>query len=194
MRTRLFGQKLIFDCSFDASMSHQEIQSAGRQLYYCFENNRNFKTPFDIHLCNMNPDSKTLKHLKKHIPNVLDEKILLPIHQQCFTELFPAERLVYLSPDSENVLTDFKADDIFIVGTIVDKGPCQRLSLAKAKSLGVRHARLPLEKYVQLVPGVSKRFNFMTMIGILQEWMMTRDWEKAFRNIPWRKLADPTNK
>lgn len=173
-------------------MSHQEIQSAGRQLFYCFGQNRAYKTPFDIHLCNMSPDSKTLKTLKKHIPKVLDKKYLLPIHQECFTKLFPVERLVYLSPDSENVLTDFNADDIFIVGTIVDKGRCEQLSLAKAKSLGIRHARLPLESYVHLKPGVSKRFSFMTMTDVLHKWMETRDWEKAFSCIPWRKVADPS--
>lgn len=174
-------------------MSHHEIQSAGRQLSFCFANNRAHRKPFDIHLCNMNPDSKTLKCLQKYIPNVSDQTFPLSIHQKCFTELFPIERLVYLSPDSENVLTDFNGDDIFIVGTIVDKGPCERLSLAKAKSLGVRHARLPIDNYVHLAPGVSKRFNFMTMTDILQKWKETRDWAKAFSKIPWRKLADPPN-
>lgn len=192
MRARLFGQKLIFDCSFDESMTRQEVQSAGRQLHYCYGNNRRLKDPFDMHLCNVNMRGGTMHWLQRHMPNILEKNCLFPVHEKCSTELFPLERLVYLSPDSNNVLTNYNFDDIFIVGAIVDKGPCQHLSLAKAKSLGVRHARLPLDEYVRIKSGVSKRFSFLTMLNILHEWKQTQDWKKAFERISKEKLAEPT--
>lgn len=171
-------------------MSHQETKSAGRQLHYCFSKNRRHKNPFDIHLCNVNMNGQTLKWLQKHIPNILEKKHLMGIHEKCFTELFPAERLVYLSPDSENELTEYNADDIFIVGAIVDTGCCQPLSLARAKSLGVRHVRLPLDIYVRMAPGAKKRFTLDTMTKILLEWKESRNWKKAFKHIE-NKLAEP---
>lgn len=161
-------------------MSDIEIKSVGRQLHYCFAFNRRHKMPFDMHLCNMNMSGGTLHWLQKHIPTVLDATFPLSIHEKCFTELFPRERLVYLSPDSDNVLTEYNADDIFVVGTIVDKGTCQKLSLAKAKSLGVRHARLPLDTHVRLACGAGKEFTLNAMTSILLEWKETQDWKKAF--------------
>ena len=37
-------------------------------------------------------------------------------------DLFPAERMVYLSPDSNNDLQKFNPDDIYVIGGIIDKG------------------------------------------------------------------------
>lgn len=192
MRARLFGPKLIFDCSFDATMSKMEIKSAGRQLNVCFSENRRSREPFDLHLCNVdkNSDNGTLHWLQRHNPSVLDTKCPLSVHEKCFTELFPLERLVYLSPDSDNALTEYNADDIFIVGVIVDRGPYEKLSLAKAKRLGIRHASLPLDTNVRLTSGTSKRFTLNTMTKILWTWKETRDWKKALNIVNLqRKLA-----
>lgn len=193
MRASLFGQKMIFDCSFDETMSHIELKSNGRQLHYCFAWNRRQKKPFDFHLCNMNMSihEGTMHWLQKHIPTVSQTKFPLTIHEKCFTELFPRERLIYLSPDSEHDLIEYDGDDIFVVGAIVDKGPCQKLSLAKAKSLGLRHARLPFERHVRFTPGANKRLTLVTLTKVLSNWKETRDWKKAFEHLRPDRLAGP---
>lgn len=162
-------------------MTEVELKSAGRQLHYSFAYNRRIKEPFDVHLCNVNSSSGTLHWLKKHVPNVLDASCPLSIHEQCFTELFPLDRLLYLSPDSDEDLAEYNANDILIVGAMVDKGPCQHLSLAQAKRLGIRHARLPLSKFVNFASGQSKRLTLNAMTSILLKWKDTNDWREAFR-------------
>ena len=37
-------------------------------------------------------------------------------------DLFPRDKLVYLSPDSRNDLNHYNEDDIYVIGGIVDKG------------------------------------------------------------------------
>lgn len=38
-----------------------------------------------------------------------------------YTELFPLEKLVYLTPDSNKVLSSIEADKIYIIGGLVDE-------------------------------------------------------------------------
>ena len=40
---------------------------------------------------------------------------------ECVTRVFPKERLVYLSPDSPNVLTEYSHEDVYILGALIDK-------------------------------------------------------------------------
>lgn len=41
-------------------------------------------------------------------------------HEQPFYEVFDKSQLVYLSPDSPNVLEDLKANEIYVIGGLVD--------------------------------------------------------------------------
>ena len=63
-------------------------------------------------------------------------------------DLFPKERLVYLSPHARDELTDIHPDDVLIIGGFVDKSYQKPVSLARAKKLGIRAAKLPLDRYI----------------------------------------------
>lgn len=191
-RAQLFGIKIIFDCSYDKKMNDIEKQATGRQLHFCFAANRQHKHPFNMYFCNIDVSGKTVKSLQKHIPTVFDKSFPLNVQQECYTQLFPHERLLYLTPDSDNELLAYDPNDIYIIGAIVDKGPCQPLSLAKAKQLNIRHARLPLEKYKSWTTGSSKRLSLDVMLKILLDFKETRDWNKALVHIPRRKIEPET--
>ena len=64
---------------------------------------------------------------------------------KCHTELFSRQELVYLSPDSRNELV-YNADDVYVIGGLVDLTFIKNASLGKAKSQKIRHAKLPLER------------------------------------------------
>ena len=53
--------------------------------------------------------------------------------------------IVYLSPDAEDTLAEFSEDKIYVIGGIVDKNPKTGLTYSKAKSLGIRVEKLPLD-------------------------------------------------
>ena len=48
-------------------------------------------------------------------------KWLIHRHDQPVEKVFPPEAIVYLSPDAEHVLDDLNANDVYVVGGIVDR-------------------------------------------------------------------------
>ena len=49
------------------------------------------------------------------------DDFLWHVTTDCVTRTFPREKLVYLSPDSPNVLQEYSHDDIYILGALIDK-------------------------------------------------------------------------
>ena len=60
---------------------------------------------------------------------------------------YPKDKMVYLSADAEETLTELKDDEVYVIGGIVDRNRYKYLTLNKAKwkkECRVR-TRLPLE-------------------------------------------------
>lgn len=62
-----------------------------------------------------------LKHMEKLIPTMYDPNFVMNIHAESYLDMFPKERLVYLTPHCREVLREYDHDDIYIIGAIVDK-------------------------------------------------------------------------
>lgn len=170
LKAMLFDQKLIIDCSYDKYMNQNEASKAGEQLKLLFCENRLHEEPFDLHFCNFDFNSVTSKALQKSIPTVLDENFPLNIHTESITEKFHKElnNLVYLTPHCRNYLNEYSHDDIYIIGGMVDKTNKEHFSLAKAKRLGIRMARLPLDRYLECSQS-RESLNIIQMVKILLE-------------------------
>lgn len=175
---------LVFDCGFCETMTKLEIKDTARQIKYAFSMNRLHGRPFVMHLCNMDPQSLLWRELEMQMRNF--SKLPLKVHTVDITEVFPKEQLVYLSPDAEDVLTDFNVNDRYIVGSIVDKGTQMPLTLAKAKKLQIRAARLPLHKFIKFHS--HKTLTLDQMVGIMLEWKTSNNWKKALGFVPARKI------
>ena len=67
--------------------------------------------------------------------------------KDCFTQRFPLERLVYLSPDAPEVASEWRHDDVYIVGGVVDKGGGDKMTLSKIKKMGIRSQRFDIDRY-----------------------------------------------
>lgn len=184
-----FGTQLIFDCSYDQHMNSREAINAAKQLMLVFAENRMHNSPFDLHFCNVNNQGTTMQYLKRHIPTLDEPWFPLNIHNECFTKRFPKEKLVYLTPHTKNDLVEFNHDDIYIIGAMVDKINNEPLSLAKAKKLGLRMARLPLDRYLQWGSGSGKSLTLNQMTSILLHQKETNDWRKSLDVVPRRKLV-----
>lgn len=57
-------------------------------------------------------------------------------------------KLVYLTADSENLLTVLDPTDVYIIGGIVDRNRYVNLTLDRANEQGIRHGRLPIGDHV----------------------------------------------
>lgn len=126
------------------------------------------------------------KILLKNIPTIETPAFPASVSDKSFAELFPKEKLVYLTPDSNNELSEFNDEDIYIVGAIVDKSESKPWTLSKAKRLGIRTAKLPLDAFATWKKG-SKSLTINNMVEILHELKTTGDFRAAFRHLPTRK-------
>uniref|UniRef100_T1GKH3 RNA (guanine-9-)-methyltransferase domain-containing protein 1 n=1 Tax=Megaselia scalaris TaxID=36166 RepID=T1GKH3_MEGSC len=185
-----FGEKIVIDCSYDDHMNRHEAVNTAKQLGLCFAENRMHDEPFDLHYCNANLDKLTMQTVKRQIPTMLDPDFPMNVHRECFTDIFPKENLVYLTPHCRTDLLHYNPDDIYIIGGIVDKVSNEPVSLAKAKRLGLRMARLPLDRYLTWGAGSGKSLTLNQMVNILLDLKKTKDWNYALRHVPKRKIVD----
>ncbi|KAM9389121.1 tRNA methyltransferase 10 homolog C [Phaethornis superciliosus] len=186
-QSMVFGQPLVFDMSYENDMSVREVANTVRQLVLSEGSNRRSVDPFHIHFCNLKGGSLYHKEFIKHYREAWD-KLLVTVTDQCYTEIFPKDKLIYLTADSPKVMKTFDHDKVYIIGSMVDKSIKTGVSLARAKRLGLETAALPLEKYLLWNSG-AKNLTLDQMMHILLTLKDTGDWKKALEFVPKRKYC-----
>ncbi|CAG9770124.1 unnamed protein product [Ceutorhynchus assimilis] len=187
-----FGQKLAIDCGYDQNMTKRENQYTAKQLNLLFAENRCNHDPFDIHYVNLNKESELTKMFYKHVPTMFDKEFPMNSHEKSYLDLFPKQKLVYLTPHCREEMGSFDHDAIYIVGAIVDKVNHEPLSLAKAKREGITMRKFPLDRYLQWGSGSGKSLTINQCVAILLDLKDTGNWNYALRHVPRRKLSDTT--
>lgn len=178
--------KIIIDCSFDKNLSKKHSCIISRQIINGFADNRKNRLPFNMHCSNVDMNTILMKEANKMMPNLM--KSPLEMHTEDVGDLYPRDKLVYLSQHSPNVLTKYNPNDIYIIGALVDKGFEGPITLGRAKELQIRHAWLPLARYISW--GCADRglpLNILIQI-LLNVKNNGGDWTKAFQHVPARKI------
>ncbi|NWV97991.1 TM10C methyltransferase, partial [Machaerirhynchus nigripectus] len=191
-QSMIFGQPLVFDMSYEKEMSVREVTNTVRQIVLSESCNRRSVDPFHIHFCNFKDDSLYHREFIKQYREAWG-KLLITVTDQCYTEIFPKDKLIYLTADSPKVMKTFDHDKIYIVGSMVDKSIKTGVSLARAKRLGLETAALPLDKYLLWSTG-AKNLTLDQVMHILLTLKDTADWEKALEFVPKRKYCSFVNK
>ena len=170
MRASLFGQKIVVDCSYEPMMTGLERNKTAKGIKRVYSENRTHRTPLDLHFCGAQLDSPVFRNLSGQLPKLFKNLSLTKLHTECFSEIFPKEKLVMLTPDSD---TEFGYDPnaIYVVGGLVDLGRNEPVTLAKAKRLGIRTARFPLD-FLPFREGDTKELTMSTSINIIRECQM----------------------
>ncbi|KIK67622.1 hypothetical protein GYMLUDRAFT_154603 [Collybiopsis luxurians FD-317 M1] len=185
-----FGGKVVLDLGFDKLMSEKEINSLSSQLAYTYSANRNSAYPFTL-LCT-SVEGRTRDRLEA----INDAAYKRWSHTEWWQdELHPKKQnIVYLTADSEEEIEELRPDEIYIIGALVDHNRYKNLTLEKAKSQSIRHARLPIGKYVSSLP-TRKVLTVNQVFEIMLKWVETRNWEEAFHCIiPKRKFLESGKK
>nr|XP_004670499.2 tRNA methyltransferase 10 homolog C [Jaculus jaculus] len=180
-----FGQPLVFDMAYDKYMKPKELNNTISQLLECEGWNRRDVDPFHIYFCSLKVDGVYHTELAKRYGEKWD-KLLLTATEKSHVDLFPKNKIIYLTADSPNVMTTFKHDKIYVIGSFVDKDLQPGTSLAKAKRLNLATECLPLDKYLQWSIG-NKNLTLDQMIRILLCLKNTGSWEEALKFVPRRK-------
>merc|ERR1712112_128405 len=150
------------------SLLYREIQNA-------YGLNRNHPSPYALHFTNVTPEIEAILQHVMSIPDLRAPELPIQVTEQDHLDLFDADRLVYLSPDSRNDLMRVSDDDIYVIGALINKSEDDRgpLTLAKAKRLKIRHARFPIKR----------------TIGMNCEMNAYNDWFFACRWVPARYMV-----
>ncbi|NXU11764.1 TM10B methyltransferase, partial [Pardalotus punctatus] len=104
---------------------------------------------------------------------------------ESYLDLFPLDAIVYLTPDSENVLEDIDPDKVYVLGGLVDESIHKQLTLRRAQEQSLQTARLPIREYMVKAPN-SRNYHSETLainqvFDILSTYYETRSWPAALR-------------
>jgi len=180
-----FGQPLVFDLGQDYHMNSEESNSFVNQMRDIYSLNRAQWEPFQLHLCNYNPQSPGHRDI---IESEEYGGYLWNVSEDCFTRLFPPERIVYLSPDAPEVATEWRHDDVYVIGGVVDKtGVGGTMTLSKIKRLGLRSVRFDIDRYFK-----KKQAPLLTLDVVFAALLDARDtdgnWLYSYRHFPRRMV------
>lgn len=144
-----WGQPLVIDMQFLSLMNFKNAKSLiCKEVQHGMSRNRESRFPFALYFCNFSSTCDKCNYLLKSIPTIMNDDYPVIVTEKDYVDCFPRERLVYLTPDSSNELITYDTNDIFVVGAVMDAGEYLPRTLAQAKKDGVRHARLPTNRYV----------------------------------------------
>jgi len=104
------------------------------------------------------------------------------------TSVFEPSEIVYLSPDSENLLDEIDDSKVYVIGGIIDHDVISNVSLDFATKNKIQTARLPIKENIEL-------FNASTVLTVNQVFdiLVSRQqglaWTDIFEeHLPKRKL------
>lgn len=183
----MFGQTLVFDLDYEQEMTRRELINAADQLQEVYAANRANSDPFNLVFCNLKEEGDYRKQLHKAMGHLGRPGCLVTVTEKSYLDLYPKEKLVYLTPDARQPLR-YSDDAIYIIGAMVDLGSQKPISMARAKRQGINFARLPLDEYLHWGQSSSKTLALQHMTKILLDMKATKNWSKAFDSIPRRKL------
>ncbi|KAM4611763.1 tRNA methyltransferase 10 homolog B [Polymixia lowei] len=175
------GPKLCVDLSMTDCMSDKEISRLSGQLRRLYGSNRKTNRPFHLFLTDLREDSRLYRECLRMNDGFLD--YVIDITEESCLDLFPSEKVIYLTPDAEEALERMDADKVYILGGLVDESVQKKISFLRARELSVRTARLPIEEYMMKKNNPknfhSKILAVNQVFDILLTFCDTGSWTKA---------------
>ncbi|KFQ21339.1 tRNA methyltransferase 10 B, partial [Merops nubicus] len=86
--------------------------------------------------------------------------------EESYLDLFPLDAIVYLTPDSENVLEDIDPNKVYVLGGLVDESIHKKLTLQRAREQCLHTVRLPIREY--MVKSVNAKNYYSETLAINQ--------------------------
>ncbi|XP_035743621.1 tRNA methyltransferase 10 homolog A-like isoform X2 [Vespa mandarinia] len=176
---------VTIDLSFDDLMIDKDIAKLIKQILRCYTLNRRAIAPLQFSLTSFNGKSK--KEMEKHNGY---EHWDVKFELDSYMDIYPKDKIVYLTSESENVIDRLDHSCIYVIGGLVDhnchKGLCHKLAMEN----GIKHGRLPLDKF--LLMKARKVLTIDHVFEILLRITEGKTWQEAFLQVlPERKRAQP---
>ncbi|KAK9323981.1 guanine-1-methyltransferase-domain-containing protein [Lipomyces orientalis] len=178
---------ILIDCGFDDLMTEKESISLSSQITRCYSENRRAVVPVNLQVSSLNGRlldrfELALKQQYKYWKGIS----FSPTEYEVPESDEERNRIIYLSSDSDETLTELDDNKTYIVGGIVDKGRYKSLCLNKANSQKIKTAKLPISEFINI--SGRKVLTTNHVVEIMLKWIELRDWKRAFELvIPPRK-------
>lgn len=193
------SQRIAIDLGFDNIMNDKELRSLANQLKLSYGAIKQMPEPFQLVLCN---PSKQLEHSLERF-GASNWYIQWRRGAESVAEHFQPDDLVYLSPDSPNVLEKMDPEKIYVIGGIVDKSrkkvralrglnpirvsirvdlsilvvKLQGATLNAATEAGITTVRLPIQENIP--ERLDHILNVNTVVDVLINFRELGDWPRA---------------
>ncbi|XP_056608654.1 tRNA methyltransferase 10 homolog B isoform X2 [Triplophysa dalaica] len=175
------GLVLCVDLSMTDHMSHKEISRLAGQIRRLYGSNKKALQPFHIFLTELKRDSLLYKECVRMNDGFLN--YLIDVTDETWFHLFPSEDVIYLTPDASKALERVDEDKVYILGGLVDESIQKKISYKRAKELGVRTMRLPIDEYMVKKSNPKNFYSKILAINqvfeILLAFCETKDWTTA---------------
>jgi len=168
--------RLAVDLSFVTLFSSREQQSLCRQVQRMYGQNIASPTPFALTLTSFHGD---IAEQFLEYPGF--SQWVIDCEKRPVESVFPVEKIIFLTPDSENDLDELDPEAIYCIGGIVDRNQLKNLSLSKATGLSMATARLPLHRMSRRLASPVLSLN-MCFSALLQ-YSGCRDWDVALDTV-----------
>ena len=112
------GDMLVIDCGFENEHAREHyLLNLIDQVQYLFADIHHYHSPSFVYLCNLASNGRLKAEFDRRAP--LDN-LCFESTQSSYLDIFPREKLIYLSPDSNNEMTEYEHDAVYIIGGIID--------------------------------------------------------------------------
>uniref|UniRef100_H2ZFZ0 tRNA methyltransferase 10 homolog A n=1 Tax=Ciona savignyi TaxID=51511 RepID=H2ZFZ0_CIOSA len=172
---------VAIDASFNDLMDNRDIKKLAKQIGWCYKENRRSVCPVQYHMCGLNGRLKgAMDPSHENWDLHFDADVL---------KQFEKDNLVYLTAESDNILSNIDRGKVYIIGGLVDhnheKGLCQKLCVEK----GIATARLPLGENINIK--TRKVLTVNHVFEIILAFLELQDWKAAILKVlPPKKLPN----
>lgn len=177
-QSMMFGRPLIIDMNMVKDFTIKEYQSAVQQINTILAFNRLRSEPFDISFTNC--------HIKEH--SDFKTGFMAKTTRQSYLDIYPPEKMIYLSPYARDNLLEDNPDSIYIIAGYMDFPTLSRLQPPKRET--IKSAKLPLNYFLRFYTAINwldnrcdRVLSTSCMVKVMCEFMDTNDWNEAFRYV-----------
>lgn len=177
---------VVIDMGFDELMLDKDLSSCSAQVLRIYSANRRSDRPLPVHLTSLDANGKLYEKLER---NDGWQHWDLEKHPESYFELFDKDKIIYLTSESDNVLTDLEKGAVYVIGGLVDHNQHKGLSFKNAINKGIRTARLPLSEHLVMKTRSVLTINqvFEIILGVSEG----KEWKDVLINtLPQRKNVE----
>ena len=177
---------VVIDCHYEIHMTDKEINKTRMQILLCYSLLKTQDKIFHLHLGNFKIQSKLQDMFVEKTPGFSNMSITK--FENSVFEYFDRKTIIYLTPDSENVLSEITEDSVYVIGGFVDDHIQRYRSYNRCKTLKVATARLPIAENFRNVNHKQEVLTINQVFAVLLSVHNNVSWKDALiKVLPTRK-------